>query len=148
MQSPASLEELLRFVAHDLNEENRQLEYPSGSSLEILRHEVVQFPRFAELLSTADSRRPVEFDQRPPQRNVADDPGRFPVPGSPWTTMSDDAVTELISLFFNHLWPQWRFVEKDLFLEAMRSGRLESMLCSPFLVNSILALASVSMHRS
>ena len=92
----------------------------------------------------------------------------YQVPARPWTTLfaDDDAVSHLVSLFLVWINPTWRFVEADLFLlgklclEAlyrsvctsltcllivgMRSKMLTSDFCSPLLVNSILAIASVS----
>nr|POF12921.1 nitrogen assimilation transcription factor nira [Quercus suber] len=145
LQSPASVDEMLQFVDSEMSDGSDNLQYPSSSELALLRHEGPRLDVFAELLRRANSKFPDEHDFETLHSPVPSMPvmGRFPVPGHPWTNLvSDDAVTELISMFFNYLWPYWRLLERDLFLEAMRSERLDSMLCSPFLVNSILALAS------
>ncbi|KAF2718636.1 hypothetical protein K431DRAFT_287518 [Polychaeton citri CBS 116435] len=81
---------------------------------------------------------------------IHDDMGRddhppHHVPAAPWTTItaSDEAVSHLVSLFLAWINPTWRFVEQDLFLMGMRSKRLQSRFCSPLLVNSICAIASL-----
>ncbi|KAH0843186.1 hypothetical protein FOPE_07848 [Fonsecaea pedrosoi] len=63
------------------------------------------------------------------------------VPAKPWTTVTDDDdfVSHLISLWFTWAHPWWHWVDQDLFLEAMRSGDPSSLLCTPYLVNMILA---------
>lgn len=67
------------------------------------------------------------------------------VPAKPWTAVTDDddLVSHLISLWLQYVNPFFRAVEEDLFVKAMQSGDLRSEYCSPFLVNSILALACV-----
>lgn len=57
-------------------------------------------------------------------------------------TDSDEAVSHLVSLFLCVINPFWRLVEEDAFLRAMRS-RKHSIYCSPLLVHSILACASL-----
>lgn len=68
------------------------------------------------------------------------------VPAHPWTTATDDdgLVSFLISLWltWNHPFSNW--IDRDLFIRDMRSKDTSSTFCSPFLVNSILAKASVS----
>lgn len=72
-------------------------------------------------------------------------PRHTKVPALPWTNQcTDDAsVSHLVSMFlvFQNSW--WRQVEEDLLISAMRTKDLNSPYCSPFLVNSILAVASV-----
>lgn len=65
------------------------------------------------------------------------------VPAKPWTVLTEDdnLVSHLISLWLEYNNPFFRVVEEDLFVKAMQSGDLRSEYCSPFLVNSILALA-------
>lgn len=67
------------------------------------------------------------------------------VPAKPWTAITDDddLVSHLISLWLQYVNPFFRAVEEDLFVKAMQSRDLHSEYCSPFLVNSILALACV-----
>ncbi|KAJ6121025.1 hypothetical protein N7523_005305 [Penicillium sp. IBT 18751x] len=67
----------------------------------------------------------------------------YKVPARPWTSVTndDDFVSHLISLYFtwNNCTSNW--IDRDLFLRDMRSGKLGSKFCSPLLVNSILAMA-------
>lgn len=67
------------------------------------------------------------------------------VSATPWLNfnISDIAASHLISIFLHINNPFWRYVKQDLFVKAMRSGDRNSKYCSPLLVNSILALASV-----
>ncbi|OQV08125.1 Fungal Zn2-Cys6 binuclear cluster domain-containing protein [Cladophialophora immunda] len=63
------------------------------------------------------------------------------VPANPWTTVTDDDdfVSHLMSLWFTWAHPWWHWVDEALFLEAMRSGDTSSLICTPYLVNMILA---------
>ena len=69
----------------------------------------------------------------------------FRVTARPWTgvTCDDEMVSHLVSLFIVWLNPPFRFVDPDEFLQDMRSCDLQATHCSPLLVNSILAYASV-----
>lgn len=68
------------------------------------------------------------------------------VPAHPWTTVTDDdeLVSHLISLWFT--WRHWcyPFIERNGFVTAMRSKNVDSVVCTPALVNVILADACVS----
>lgn len=68
------------------------------------------------------------------------------VPAHPWTTVTDDdaLVSFLISIWLTWSHPFCNWVDRDMFIRDMRSKNPESTFCSPFLVNSILAKASVS----
>ena len=71
----------------------------------------------------------------------------FWVPAQPWLSPgeNDDAsVSHMVSVFLGYVNPFYRFVEEDLFLAGMRSHDPQSRYCSPFLVNAVLACASVS----
>lgn len=70
----------------------------------------------------------------------------FQVPCKPWTITTDDdhLVSSLISLYFTWHHPLMRVVDQEMFLRDMSAGDLASDFCSPVLVNSILAVASVS----
>lgn len=70
----------------------------------------------------------------------------FHVPAHPWTSVTDDDgwVSHLISLWFTWSHPFLNWIDRDLFVESMQSGDLNSPYCSPFLVNIILAGACVS----
>ncbi|KAJ9661394.1 hypothetical protein H2198_001962 [Neophaeococcomyces mojaviensis] len=63
------------------------------------------------------------------------------VPAKPWTSVTDDDdfVSHLMSLWFTWAHPWWQWVDKVLFLEAMSSQDLNNPLCTPYLVNMILA---------
>lgn len=69
----------------------------------------------------------------------------FRVPAAPWTTVTvdDDHVSHLILLWFTWVHPFYNWIDRDLFLRDMQSGKLDSKFCSPFLVNAILADACV-----
>lgn len=66
------------------------------------------------------------------------------VPAKPWTkvTDDDDMVSHLVSLYFTWDHPCVQIVDQDNFLQHMESGQ-SSELCTPLLVNSLLAMASV-----
>lgn len=69
------------------------------------------------------------------------------VPARPWTIVAGDGlVSELITNLFHfngtYLLP---VLEKDVFIEDMKSGHVTgSRYCTPFLVNAICAVESVS----
>lgn len=69
------------------------------------------------------------------------------VPARPWTIVAGDGlVSELITNLFHfngtYLLP---VLEKDVFIEDMKSGHvIGSGYCTPFLVNAICAVESVS----
>lgn len=68
------------------------------------------------------------------------------VPAKPWTTVTDDddLVSHLTSLWFTWAYQWWQWIDKVTFIEAMRAGNLDSLICTPYLVNMILADACVS----
>lgn len=70
----------------------------------------------------------------------------YRVPAKPWTTVtdSDDLVSHLVSLYLTWGYPFYAFFCHETFLHHMKSGRLNSDFCSPFLVNALLANACVS----
>jgi hypothetical protein len=72
----------------------------------------------------------------------------FEAPANPWTstTDDDDFVSHLISLYFTWQHCISNYIDRDLFLRDMRSKELSSHFCSPLLVNSILAVACVSLY--
>ncbi|KAL4869719.1 fungal-specific transcription factor domain-containing protein [Aspergillus spectabilis] len=67
----------------------------------------------------------------------------FRVPAQPWTTVTTDGdlVSHLVSLYFTWDYPFYVFLDRDVFLKHMVSGDTTSELCSPFLVNALLANA-------
>lgn len=68
------------------------------------------------------------------------------VSAKPWTRVTDDdgLVSYLISLWLTWSHPFCNWVGREMFIRDMKSGNIHSRFCSPFLVNSILAEASVS----
>ena len=73
--------------------------------------------------------------------HLTDEPP-YAMTASPWTTVTDDDVlcSNLLSLWitWNRQWCNW--LALDLLLSDLHSGNLQSTYCSPFLVNTILAL--------
>lgn len=69
----------------------------------------------------------------------------FSVPAKPWTevTADNDLVSHLVSLYFTWDHPCGQYIDQALFLEHMKQGDLDSQFCTPLLVNSLLAMASV-----
>lgn len=69
----------------------------------------------------------------------------FQVPAKPWTAVTDDdnLVSHLVSLYFTWEHPFSQLVDQVILLAEMGKGDLGSELCTPFLVNSLLAMASV-----
>jgi hypothetical protein len=69
------------------------------------------------------------------------------VPAKPWTTVTDDDdyVSHLMSLWFTWAHQWWGWVDKDVFVEAMAAKNVDSLVCTPYLVNIILADACVSL---
>ncbi|KAL3465178.1 C6 transcription factor [Aspergillus heterothallicus] len=65
------------------------------------------------------------------------------VPAEPWTTVTRDSslVSHLVSLYFTCDYPSHVFLDRDVFLRHMNVGDTGSELCSPFLVNALLANA-------
>jgi hypothetical protein len=69
------------------------------------------------------------------------------VPAKPWTTVTDDDawVSYLISLWLTWHLPWFHCIDREIFISAMQSGNPQSPLCSPFLVNAVLAEACVGL---
>lgn len=80
-----------------------------------------------------------------PVRRLTDMP-IVSVPASPWTNVTDDDdfVSHLLSLWITWHLPWYHYVDQEIFTKAMQTRDLGSALCSPFLVNAILANACVS----
>jgi hypothetical protein len=70
----------------------------------------------------------------------------FDIAAQPWTTVTVDSrlVSHLVSLYFTWEHPFSQIMDQKLFLQHMSAGKLDTPFCSPFLVNSLLAAASVS----
>lgn len=71
------------------------------------------------------------------------------VPAHPWTTVTNDdaLISHLISLWLTWHYPWFHGIDQAMFIEHMQSKDLHSALCSPFLVNAILADACVSLAK-
>jgi hypothetical protein len=98
------------------------------------------------LRSTVDR----ESDTPPLRPNIMDvqylcNVAPFRVPARPWTTVTDDdaLVSHLVSLYFTWDYPFYAFVDCKAFIHHMTMGNVDSDLCSPFLVNALLANACV-----
>ncbi|KPI38211.1 Nitrogen assimilation transcription factor nit-4 [Cyphellophora attinorum] len=65
------------------------------------------------------------------------------VPARPWTnvTADDEFVSHLMTVYFTWHHESYPCVNRDIFLGAMQSGDLDSLYCSPFLVNCLLLTA-------
>jgi hypothetical protein len=76
--------------------------------------------------------------------NLIDEPP-IRVPAKPWTnvTSDDDFVSHLISMYFTWHHESYPAVDREIFVQAMQSKDLDSQLCSPFLVNSLLLTACI-----
>ena len=149
LQSTASLSRIVEIAKQVLNTRSR-ISLPSRTDLLPLRNCVLTVETLGGVLSVANSRNitytGVE-DARSPAYNPdsSHDTPLHWVPAAPWTWMSnDESVSELVSTFFVRLNPYWRFLDEAVFLRHMRSKNIDSIYCSPLLVNSVLASASVS----
>lgn len=75
------------------------------------------------------------------------DEAPFKVRAAPWTavTQDDDLVSHLVSLYFTWDYPFYSFLDRGVFLRHMAAGTStgtdESIFCSAFLVNAVLANA-------
>lgn len=75
------------------------------------------------------------------------DPRIDMVRAAPWTTVTPDngLVQQLLRLYFVFVYPCAPCFHKDFFLEDLIAGR--ARFCSPLLLHTILAAASVSSHH-
>ena len=75
---------------------------------------------------------------------IADSPIFQLSSGHRWTTVTNDEelISHLISLYFVWEHQTVPFLDRELFMEDFESG--QGSFCSPFLVNAVLALGSVS----
>ena len=69
----------------------------------------------------------------------------FRLPAQPWTTVTtdDQLVSYLVSLFLTWDHMYMSLLDRDRFVEAMARGELDTLYCSPMLVNAILAYSCV-----
>ncbi|KAF4215306.1 hypothetical protein CNMCM6805_005459 [Aspergillus fumigatiaffinis] len=99
-----------------------------------------------ESSSQAGSQEPVYLDihSRITLEKLCDIP-LVQVPAKPWTAVTDDGqlVSHLVSLYFTWDNPLVQIVDQKVFLEHMKAGMTNSEFCTPLLVNSVLAMASL-----
>lgn len=132
IRSQASQAEVVDYVAANFTTPSASLDHEEGRSKPSTRQQSPssQQPRLP---------RPLQHFLRP----------LISVPAKPWTTVTDDdeLVSHLISLWFT--WRHWcyPFVERDGFVSAMQSKNVESGVCTPSLVNMILADACVCLPK-
>ncbi|GKZ70426.1 hypothetical protein AnigIFM50267_006071 [Aspergillus niger] len=121
IRSNASLEELQLFCEDKLN---------ATSTLDSTVDEV----RLSDEFVVKIPRRVLNI------KRLADQPV-FRVPAIPWTRITDDDhfVSHLISIYFTWRYPCFPCLDQNLFIRDMKTAKLSSQFCSPFLVNAILA---------
>ena len=167
MGTNASFDDLVDFMAHSIVT-TTNVHIPNASVFRQLRGQQVGLDTLRELVGIPAPQRRIAISDLLSDGNASSPPSKdagtrstpsghqddqtteppFKVPAKPWTNLADDElVSHLISIFLEWINPCWRAVEQDLFVEALRSGDPNSLYCSPFLVNSILALASVRLGR-
>lgn len=137
VQSTASLEELVAWLGPIINNWHT-LNIPAGEAFRSMRHRIIKLDYLRHVLESQTHRpRPQLTEHAAPAgsaRSVPDADRPIPfaplhrVPASPWTvlTTDDEAISHLVSLFIVFLNDHWRHVEVDLFVESMRTGKLES----------------------
>ncbi|KAF5861190.1 hypothetical protein ETB97_000503 [Aspergillus alliaceus] len=132
LREDSSLQQLRSYLDRTLSEVQ-----VSGQGSEVIRN-----------LSSLRTRIDVEDGGPPSRPRVMDvqylcDMTPYRVPAKPWTTVTDDdnLVSHLVSLYFTWDYPFYAFVDSKAFLRHMTAGNVDSDLCSPFLVNALLANA-------
>ncbi|KAK4495298.1 hypothetical protein PRZ48_013628 [Zasmidium cellare] len=143
----------LRNVPQDVINANEQwllqqdtttkLDLPSREALKPLRDTIVSLEALTGLIANSNSSIPRAIPYNALDE-VEEEQPLFWIPAQKWTTIeiSDWAMSHLVSVFLVFLNPYFRYVEQDLFLQAIRRGK-ESTYCTPLLVNAILAFASL-----
>ena len=96
-----------------------------------------------EVYSRVPSFRPKITDVRQLGENAP-----YKVPAKPWTTVTDDdaLVSYLVSVYFTWDYPFYAFVDRNVLRKHITMGDIHSDLCSPFLVNALLANACVRLE--
>lgn len=149
VKTSATLQDMLEIATPFLSSSDKRLSLPRADAFETLKDRMIDAETMKGIVKDANSHWSPQ--QLPEPRNSLSSPDgtysgpTFWVPAQPWTrlTSNDEAVSHLVSLFLTFHNPSWRLVEEDLFLQGMRSGRLDSLYCSPLLVNVILAYGSL-----
>lgn len=138
IRSNASLNDIAATISENIRE-LRDKGTPDSNVPASLEEAVSQVNQLQRLSSEPYSRRKFITLEK-----ICDIP-LYDVPAKPWTSVTDDSqfVSHLVSLYFTWNHPFLQFIDQQIFLEHMASGDLNSEFCTPFLVNSLLALASV-----
>ncbi|GAB1192576.1 hypothetical protein APSETT444_001769 [Aspergillus pseudonomiae] len=134
LRADSSVEQLRSYIDRTLDElQGFDHNDETISSLECLRERL-------DVPSGAPPSRPTVMDL-----NYLCDITPFRVPAKPWTTVTNDdnLVSHLVSLYFTWDYPFYAFVDQKAFIRHMTLGNVDSDLCSPFLVNALLANACV-----
>ena len=151
LQTTSPLPELVRLALEIQLNTRIASDLPKVAAYDSLRDSVVTVKTLSSVLARIDlNTNSLALGKSLAPHRMADGfhgSAPFWVSASPWTatTSSDFVVSHLVSTFLALVNGYWRFVEQDVFLRAMRSGK-PSVYCSPLLVNAILACASVSNH--
>ncbi|KNG86208.1 pathway-specific regulatory protein [Aspergillus nomiae NRRL 13137] len=132
LRADSSVEQLRSYIDRTLDElQGFDHNDETISSFECLRKRL-------DVPSGAPPSRPTVMDL-----NYLCDITPFRVPAKPWTmvTNDDNLVSHLVSLYFTWDYPFYAFVDQKAFIRHMTLGNVDSDLCSPFLVNALLANA-------
>ena len=142
MRNAGSIEDLRRALTETLQELERQNRSPG-----------LKMPNIAEEDDSSEQLSPISPKTKQQRvldvRRLADLPIHH-VPAAPWTdvTGDNDLVSHLISVWWAWHLPVYCYMDRDLFIKDMQSGKIEASFCSPFLVNAVLAMACVSIPES
>lgn len=150
VQTTASLPHIVRMASWVLLDPSLIVRLPENAAYTELRDCVVNLDTLTTVLAEINpdqSRWAIKSSNNAICPRVADGFNGGPphwAPAAPWTSVirSSEAVSHLVSVYLALVNGYWRFVEQDYFLRAMRRGT-PSEYCTPFLVNAILACASV-----
>ena len=150
-QSTAPLVDIAR-VAEQVTRSQRRPDFPIRQALRPLRHTLITLDSVIEALAHFNPTihipqidAPTTPDLLPLPSTSGNNEPLYEVPAAPWTSLSisDSAVSHLVSTFLTVMNPYWRFLEDDLFVRHMRSQDLNSPFCSPLLVNAVLSCGAV-----
>lgn len=156
MQGTDALPEIERFLDAFVNDRLWIRGYDEVD-FDLLRNRIFNARALGQILASST---PIHQISSPPavfqsglrsstrQTMLHDEPLDMPLvilPAAPWTRITDDdlLVSRLVTIFLNYQNAYWRYLEADLFLQAMKQAQPPSNFCSAFLVNAVLAMASV-----
>ncbi|KAL4867975.1 hypothetical protein BDV12DRAFT_186259 [Aspergillus spectabilis] len=110
-------------------------ESPSGTPTMGISDMTSEYPRS---MASGDKNTRITVDK------LCDNP-LFRVPCKAWTKVTEDnhLVSHLVSVYFTWHHPLMQIVDQQMFLRDMCAESTSSEFCSPVLVNSILAVASI-----